>query len=249
MCHAAIIAREYGLPAVVGTGIGTKRIRTGDRLRVDADAGVVTILSSVEESRKRVGRAPPPFFFFFFFFFLKNHRRSSSISADAQARRRSRGTAPGRQRPARRCPSGSSPPHRRVHRHTYLENVVTDLRAVGPRSIPGRVPRPPRLQVHHPSRSSPISLNDHSSASTSASSVHLDSIDQQQIIQVRPEARFCAPTLAGRIQGSPQGDPVLRGLPGPWQVSRHVEERARAAFRIRADRSCTAPEDISACGS
>ncbi|HXH96159.1 MAG TPA: PEP-utilizing enzyme [Gaiellaceae bacterium] len=44
MCHAAIVAREYGLPAVVGTGTGTKRIRTGDLLRVDADAGVVTIL-------------------------------------------------------------------------------------------------------------------------------------------------------------------------------------------------------------
>jgi pyruvate,water dikinase len=45
MCHAAIVAREYGLPAVVGTGVGTKRIRTGDRIRIDADAGVVTILS------------------------------------------------------------------------------------------------------------------------------------------------------------------------------------------------------------
>ena len=45
MCHAAIVAREYGLPAVVGTGVGTKRIKTGDRIRVDADAGVVTILS------------------------------------------------------------------------------------------------------------------------------------------------------------------------------------------------------------
>lgn len=44
MCHAAIIAREYGLPTVVGTGTATKRIRTGDRLRVDADAGIVTIL-------------------------------------------------------------------------------------------------------------------------------------------------------------------------------------------------------------
>ena len=44
MCHAAIVAREYGLPAVVGTGIGTKRIRTGDRVRIDADAGTVTIL-------------------------------------------------------------------------------------------------------------------------------------------------------------------------------------------------------------
>ena len=46
MCHAAIVAREYGLPAVVGTGAGTKTIKTGDRLHVDADAGVVTILES-----------------------------------------------------------------------------------------------------------------------------------------------------------------------------------------------------------
>jgi pyruvate,water dikinase len=46
MCHAAIVAREYGLPAVIGTGSATTRIKTGDRLRVDADAGVVTILDS-----------------------------------------------------------------------------------------------------------------------------------------------------------------------------------------------------------
>jgi pyruvate, water dikinase len=44
MSHASIVAREYGLPAVVGTGTGTKRIKTGDRIRVDADAGIVTIL-------------------------------------------------------------------------------------------------------------------------------------------------------------------------------------------------------------
>jgi pyruvate, water dikinase len=44
MSHAAIVAREYGLPAVIGTGTGTTRIRTGDLLRVDADAGVVRIL-------------------------------------------------------------------------------------------------------------------------------------------------------------------------------------------------------------
>ncbi len=48
MCHAAIVAREYGLPAVVGTGVATKRIKTGDRLRVDARAGVVTILDGTE---------------------------------------------------------------------------------------------------------------------------------------------------------------------------------------------------------
>ncbi|HZV50977.1 MAG TPA: PEP-utilizing enzyme [Candidatus Dormibacteraeota bacterium] len=45
MCHAAIVCREYGLPAVVGTGRGTKVIRTGDRIRVDGNAGVVTVLS------------------------------------------------------------------------------------------------------------------------------------------------------------------------------------------------------------
>ncbi|HEX7082830.1 MAG TPA: PEP-utilizing enzyme [Gaiellaceae bacterium] len=44
MSHAAIVAREYGLPAVVGTGHATSTIRTGDRVRVDGDAGRVTIL-------------------------------------------------------------------------------------------------------------------------------------------------------------------------------------------------------------
>ena len=44
MSHAAIVSREYGLPAVVGTGDATSRIKTGDRVRVDGDAGTVTIL-------------------------------------------------------------------------------------------------------------------------------------------------------------------------------------------------------------
>ncbi|MGI9116500.1 MAG: PEP-utilizing enzyme [Gaiellales bacterium] len=44
MAHAAIVSREYGLPAVVGTGFGTKLITTGQRIRVDGTAGVVTIL-------------------------------------------------------------------------------------------------------------------------------------------------------------------------------------------------------------
>jgi pyruvate,water dikinase len=45
MSHAAIVSREYGLPAVVGTGDATTRIKTGDILRVDGDAGTVTIVS------------------------------------------------------------------------------------------------------------------------------------------------------------------------------------------------------------
>jgi pyruvate,water dikinase len=44
MSHAAIVSREYGLPAVVGTGTATSRIRTGQRLRVDGTSGRVTIL-------------------------------------------------------------------------------------------------------------------------------------------------------------------------------------------------------------
>jgi pyruvate,water dikinase len=44
MSHAAIVSREYGLPAVVGTGSATSRIKSGDRLRVDGDRGTVTIL-------------------------------------------------------------------------------------------------------------------------------------------------------------------------------------------------------------
>ncbi len=44
MSHAAIVAREYGLPAVVGTGNATARIRDGQRIRVDGGRGTVTIL-------------------------------------------------------------------------------------------------------------------------------------------------------------------------------------------------------------
>lgn len=44
MAHAAIVSREYGLPAVVGTGFGTQRIKSGQKIRVDGSTGVVTIL-------------------------------------------------------------------------------------------------------------------------------------------------------------------------------------------------------------
>jgi pyruvate,water dikinase len=44
MSHAAIVAREYGLPAVVGTGQATARIQDGQRIRVDGARGIVTLL-------------------------------------------------------------------------------------------------------------------------------------------------------------------------------------------------------------
>jgi pyruvate,water dikinase len=43
MSHAAIVCREYGMPAVVGTGRATSTIRTGQTIRVDGTAGVVSI--------------------------------------------------------------------------------------------------------------------------------------------------------------------------------------------------------------
>jgi pyruvate,water dikinase len=44
LSHAAIVARELGIPAVVGCGDATTRIRTGDRIRVDGAQGTVEIL-------------------------------------------------------------------------------------------------------------------------------------------------------------------------------------------------------------
>jgi pyruvate,water dikinase len=43
LSHGAIIAREYGIPAVVGVEDATRRIRTGDQVRVDGDQGVVEL--------------------------------------------------------------------------------------------------------------------------------------------------------------------------------------------------------------
>jgi pyruvate,water dikinase len=46
LSHAAIVARELGIPAVVGCGDATMRLRTGDRVRVDGSAGTVTLLDA-----------------------------------------------------------------------------------------------------------------------------------------------------------------------------------------------------------
>lgn len=44
MTHGSVVAREYGIPAVVGVNDATSRIRTGQRIRVDGEAGTVTLL-------------------------------------------------------------------------------------------------------------------------------------------------------------------------------------------------------------
>lgn len=46
MSHAAIVCREYALPAVTGTGNGSTVIKTGQRIRVDGNTGRVEILDA-----------------------------------------------------------------------------------------------------------------------------------------------------------------------------------------------------------
>jgi len=42
LSHSSIVAREYHIPAVLGTGVATERLRSGQRIVVDGDAGTVT---------------------------------------------------------------------------------------------------------------------------------------------------------------------------------------------------------------
>jgi pyruvate, water dikinase len=49
MAHTAIVCREYGLPAVVGTGFATTTIRTGQLIEVDGDTGTVRVVKDVTE--------------------------------------------------------------------------------------------------------------------------------------------------------------------------------------------------------
>lgn len=44
MCHAAIVCREYGMPAVVGTGMATQIIKTGMTVRVNGSTGQITVV-------------------------------------------------------------------------------------------------------------------------------------------------------------------------------------------------------------
>jgi pyruvate,water dikinase len=47
LSHAAIVARELGIPAVVGCGNATMRVRTGDLVRVNGSKGTVEVLRAV----------------------------------------------------------------------------------------------------------------------------------------------------------------------------------------------------------
>jgi phosphohistidine swiveling domain-containing protein len=51
LSHSSIVAREYGIPAVLGTAVATRRIRSGQLIRVDGDAGTVKLLDGEESEQ------------------------------------------------------------------------------------------------------------------------------------------------------------------------------------------------------
>ena len=44
LAHGSIVAREFGIPAVLGLGNVTQRLKSGQRILVDGDAGTIEIL-------------------------------------------------------------------------------------------------------------------------------------------------------------------------------------------------------------
>ncbi len=50
--HPAVLSREFGIPAVIGTSVATDKIKTGDRVRVNGSSGVVEILPDDYEARE-----------------------------------------------------------------------------------------------------------------------------------------------------------------------------------------------------
>ena len=57
--HPAVLAREFGIPAVIGTSVATHRITTGDRIRIDGTAGTVEILAAAAGAAPAVAPSMP----------------------------------------------------------------------------------------------------------------------------------------------------------------------------------------------
>ncbi|MFC7070531.1 PEP/pyruvate-binding domain-containing protein [Halobaculum lipolyticum] len=60
LTHGALVAREYGLPAVVSVTDATTAIRDGQRIRVDGDAGTVELLDDADDGTDDGTRASEP---------------------------------------------------------------------------------------------------------------------------------------------------------------------------------------------
>ena len=44
LSHGAVVAREYNLPTIVNVKKATKKLHTGDRIKLDASKGTITII-------------------------------------------------------------------------------------------------------------------------------------------------------------------------------------------------------------
>jgi rifampicin phosphotransferase len=60
MSHGAVVAREYGIPAVVGVPDATERIATGERITVDGSNGTIATQPRYRPPQREVGRDPGP---------------------------------------------------------------------------------------------------------------------------------------------------------------------------------------------
>jgi pyruvate,water dikinase len=58
LSHSSIVAREYGIPAVLGTGVATRRVADGSQITVDGDAGTVTLPGAVEHAAEPAAAVP-----------------------------------------------------------------------------------------------------------------------------------------------------------------------------------------------
>jgi phosphoenolpyruvate synthase/pyruvate phosphate dikinase len=52
LAHGSIVAREYGIPAVMGTGVATQRIENGQLIQVNGDTGTVTLLDETDSGEE-----------------------------------------------------------------------------------------------------------------------------------------------------------------------------------------------------
>ncbi|MFQ5968298.1 MAG: PEP-utilizing enzyme [Acidimicrobiia bacterium] len=51
--HPAVLSREFGIPAVIGTSVATSKIRTGNQVRVNGSTGIVEILADDYQEREQ----------------------------------------------------------------------------------------------------------------------------------------------------------------------------------------------------
>ncbi len=56
--HPAVLSREFGIPAVIGTSVATQRISTGDRIRVNGSTGTVEILARAASGTEAASPSP-----------------------------------------------------------------------------------------------------------------------------------------------------------------------------------------------